>query len=337
MDKLVDRHGREVNYLRLSVTERCNLNCFYCRGDSSSCSAGEHDAVSLNHEDYLNIVRAFASSGVEKVRITGGEPLLVNGIERLVKDISGVKGIKEITMTTNACYLRSMAGKLAEAGVSRVNISLDSLQEANFKYITNGGLLNQVWEGIEAAVEAGLVPVKINVVLLKNINHREVMDFARLTIEKPMDVRFIEFMPFGEHSREWEKYFLSLNYVEEACSTLGEIEPVEGDHGAGPARYVRIRDGSGKIGLITPLSRHFCSVCNRLRVTAEGKIRPCLFSSQEVDLRPCLGQADPVKSIKKEIKRALEYKPDPGKVAQGVASRVKQMNKGSYNMNSIGG
>ncbi len=337
MNKMADQYGREINYLRLSVTERCNFNCFYCRSDSSTCSVSGEAVSPLSSEDFLNIVKAFAGMGVEKVRLTGGEPLLYKGIEELIKDIAAVDGINDISMTTNACYLKSYAVSLARAGLDRVNISLDSLQGTTFKKITNGGMFKQVWEGVEAALEAGLDPVKINVVLLKDVNHGEVKDFARLTMDRPMDVRFIEFMPFGEHSKDWDKYFLSLKYVEDICSSLGEIEPVKGDHGGGPARYFRIKNGVGKIGLITPLSRHFCSECNRLRVTAEGKIKPCLFSDRDIDLRPALGQARPVQEVMRCIEQALALKPEPGSVANNVASRIKEKNSNIYNMNSIGG
>ena len=338
MSELLDSFHRKINYLRLSVTERCNLNCFYCRPDSYFCKYSPNARPSwLSVQDYSRITQAFVSLGINKVRITGGEPLLYPGILNLVEDISKLKSVKDLSMTTNAYYLDTMAEQLANSGLHRVNISLDSLQGETFKKITRNGTFHKVWEGVEAAIENGLTPVKINVVLLKDINHQEVKDFARLTLDRPMQVRFIEFMPMGNYSHQWKEHFLSLDYVEKVCSTLGELQPVEGDHGAGPAHYFRIGKGRGKIGLITPLSRHFCSECNRLRVTAEGKIKPCLFSKEEIDLKPFLGENYSPESLQEIIKSSLQYKPNPQEAAGDALTRVEQLKNGPDAMNQIGG
>jgi len=337
MKELVDRYGRKITYLRLSVTERCNFNCFYCRPGDSKCSASREPDISLPYREYLRIAEAFASLGVRKVRLTGGEPLLYRDIIPLARGISSLPGITDLSMTTNACLLSSMADELARSGVKRVNVSLDSLRVDTFKRITSSDSFKKVWQGIEAALQAGIAPVKINVVLLKGINHKEVLDFARLTLDLPMEVRFIEFMPLEEPSRNWKKHFLSLKYVEKTCAGLGKLEPVEGDHGGGPARYFRIAGGSGKIGLITPLSRHFCSKCNRLRVTSQGKIKPCLFSNEEIDLNPYLGHAFCRDRLIENIIASLDHKTDPREVAGDAASRARQLTDGPDAMNRVGG
>jgi len=341
MSKLVDKFGRKINYLRLSVTENCNLNCFYCRSENHKCAhrynTSENLLDTLPYTDYLKITEAFEALGINKVRLTGGEPLLYRDIINLTYAISSLSGITDLSMTTNAFFLNSMAQQLSQAGLNRVNVSLDSLQGGTFKKITKSNAFKKVWDGIEAALQANLTPVKLNVVLLKGVNHNEVLDFARLTLDRPMEVRFIEYMPLGEQIMGWEKHFLSLKYVEKTCAKLGRLDPVEGDHGAGPARYFQIAGSKGKIGLITPLSRHFCIKCNRLRVTSKGKIKPCLFSNQEVDLLPCLGHASYKKHLIDAIVESLNLKTDPSEAAQDAASRVKQLNDGPDAMNRIGG
>lgn len=334
---LMDPYGRKISYLRLSVTEQCNLNCFYCRLDSSSCSVEDVDGRSLSREEFVKIGKAAASLGMDRIRLTGGEPLLYPHIVNLVSDLSVIPGIKDLSMTTNACFLHEMALPLAKAGLKRVNISLDSLQAVTYRKITNGGALKNVLKGIENALKYGLTPLKINMVLLRGINDREIKDFARMTLDRPLDIRFIEYMPIADENRNaWEDRFLSLENVVEACSTLGKLEPVQGDHGGGPAQYYRIDSGIGKIGLISPLSRHFCRDCNRLRVTSDGKIKPCLFSGHEVDLRPHLGPASRIEDIAGRLQKTLELRPDPDKVAGDPSERVCQL-EGRRTMFRIGG
>ena len=332
MRKLSDQYGREVNYLRLSITDKCNLSCFYCRSEPGVCGV-EPAEGSLKTADFLKISRAAADLGINRIRLTGGEPLLHPDILEIVSGLSAIKGIKDISLTTNGILLESMASSLAKAGLNRVNISLDSLDEANFRQITKGGKLTSALRGIDSALEAGLKPVKLNVVLLKGINDSEIEKFARLTCVRELDVRFIEYMPIGGQQSNWSRYFLPLDKVLEIASAIAPLLPVEGEQGGGPARYYRFEGAIGKLGLISPLSRHFCDRCNRLRVTADGKIKPCLFSEQELDFRPYLDDPEGLKAVFLE---AIQQKPDPGITAVGSDDRVKQY-RGDRPMTSIGG
>ncbi len=332
MQKLMDQFGREVNYLRLSVTDKCNLSCFYCRSDPGSCGI-EPVEGSLGVEDYLKIGRVAAELGIRRIRLTGGEPLVHPGLLEIVGGLADLQGVKDLSLTTNGILLEKLAPGLAKAGLKRVNISLDSLDEANFRQITNGGKLDSTLRGIDRSLDVGLRPVKINVVLLKGINDHEIEKFVRLTLSRELDIRFIEYMPVGGQQSNWSKYFLSLDKVLEIAQTIGPLSIVEGNHGGGPARYCRLEGAVGKIGLISPLSRHFCDRCNRLRVTADGKIKPCLFSAEELDLRPYLDQPEQMKNV---FKKALLQKPDPGKSAGDSLERMKQF-AGKRPMINIGG
>ena len=332
MKKLADQYGRELNYLRLSVTEKCNLSCFYCRSDPGICGIEPLEG-SLKVADYLQIGQAAADLGISRIRLTGGEPLLHPGILEIVSGLADIDGISDISLTTNGILLENMAPQLAEAGLKRVNISLDSLDENNFRQITNGGKLKSTLKGIERSVEAGLKPVKINVVLLKGINEHEIEKFVRLTLNNDLHVRFIEYMPIGGEHTKWSRYFLPLDRVMEIASAVAPLLEADGEHGGGPAKYYRLEGAVGKLGLISPLSRHFCNRCNRLRVTADGKIKPCLFSDQELDLKPFLNDAQ---GLKDAFLTALSQKPDPSTIAAGSHERVKQF-KGQRPMINIGG
>ncbi len=330
--KLVDAYGREVNYLRLSVTENCNLSCFYCRSSPEICGAEKIEEELLTVEEILAVARAAVELGISRVRLTGGEPLLRPDILPIVRGLAGLQGIADLSLTTNGMLLDNLAFKLADAGLNRVNISLDSLEEANFKKITNGGKLTSTLNGIKRSLEAGLTPVKINMVLLKGINEHETASFIKLTLDQELDVRFIEYMPVSG-KETWRDLFLSLDRVVEEAAKIAPLIPVEGDHGGGPARYYRLQGAVGKIGLISPLSRHFCDRCNRLRVTSDGRLKPCLFSEEEVDLRPFLYN---IEKLKEKYAEALKIKPDPGEASCDSYSRMKQF-KGKRTMTQIGG
>ncbi|NLC51546.1 MAG: GTP 3',8-cyclase MoaA [Firmicutes bacterium] len=328
---LVDNYGRKIDYLRLSVTEQCNLSCFYCRSNPGECIVGTGDALSL--QEFLAIGAAASELGFSRIRLTGGEPLIRKDLPEMVEGLTKLKGIRDLSLTTNGTLLPRFAQKLAEAGLKRINISLDSLDESSFQQITNGGVLNQVLEGIEAALQYGLTPVKINVVLLKGINDHEIVNFLKLTLEKEVDVRFIEYMPIGAQKMKWKDFFLPLERVLIEGKSLGEFMPIEGEEGGGPAQYYKIEGAKGKIGLITPLSRHFCDRCNRLRITFDGKIKPCLCSSEEYDLKPFLN--DKV-LLKKAFKKAVMLKPDPGQAAGDAEKRAIQY-ESQRDMTQIGG
>ncbi len=330
-EKLVDAYGREVNYLRLSVTEKCNLNCFYCRSSPVDCGVVSQEE-SLTVSALVNIGRAAVELGIKRIRLTGGEPLLRPDILEIVRGLAGIPGIKDLSLTTNGVMLHRLAFDLAAAGLNRVNISLDSLDEANFKQITKGGKLSNTLLGIEKSIQAGLTPVKINVVLLKGVNDHEIQNFLFMTLDKELDVRFIEYMPC-QQDEQWINHFVSLEKVSEIASRIGPLIPVEGEHGGGPAHYFRLENAVGKIGLISPLSRHFCDRCNRLRVTSDGKIKPCLFSEEEIDLKPYL---DDKRALQKKFREALTNKPDPLRVANSPEERGKQY-KSVRSMTQTGG
>lgn len=330
--ELIDPYGRKVNYLRLSLTERCNLSCFYCRSDSSECPV-EIGKEQLTAEDYLVLGKAAVEMGINRIRLTGGEPLLRQDILHIVEKLSSIPGLQDLSLTTNGVLLERMAFKLAVAGLKRVNISLDSLDEANFKRITKGGKLEHTLKGISEALKAGLKPLKINVVLLKGINDHEIQHFLSMTMNEELDIRFIEYMPVCGQGTKWSYHFLSLDKVVEIASKMAPLIPVEGEHGGGPAQYYRLNGAVGKIGLISPLSRHFCHKCNRLRITSDGKIKPCLFSAEEVDLKPHLADKE---RIKEKLIEALNLKPDPSRVADNPLGRRNQY-QGNRFMTQIGG
>ncbi|MBT9174219.1 MAG: GTP 3',8-cyclase [Syntrophomonadaceae bacterium] len=329
MTSLVDKFGRQISYLRISVIDRCNLSCFYCMPTANGCSRSMGDALDL--DGIVRIVRAAAVCGISKIRLTGGEPLLRPDLTELVENISAISGITDISLTTNGALLHQLARPLAAAGLNRINISLDSLQSEVFQRITRGGKLENTLTGLLAAYEAGLTPLKINVVLLKEINDGEVADFARLTLDRDIHVRFIEFMPITGDSHNWKKHYQPIDIAMKQCASIAPLLEEECPENGGPARYFRFKGGKGKLGFISPLSRHFCSQCNRLRVTAQGKLRACLFSEEEIDLRPLLGQED---EVIRAFSHALTAKPDPTCLDSDPLVRCRP---NTFGMVSIGG
>lgn len=278
-----DGYGREISYLRLSVTDRCNFRCQYCMPEAG-IEKISHDEI-LTFEEIVRLIRAAANLGIEKIRLTGGEPLARSDLPRLVEMIDEISGIKDLSMTTNGSRLGELAGKLASAGLDRVNISLDSVHPETFSEITRCGDLDQVLAGINAAKEAGLEPVKLNTVIMKGLNEAEITDLVEFAVREDLVLRFIELMPMGEASdRAIEP--LPLGEVREAVEEDWGLKRVTGPKGNGPARYFRVkRDGlEGEIGFIFPISKSFCSGCNRLRVTAQGTVRPCLARDEEYGL-----------------------------------------------------
>jgi len=297
---LIDTHGRKHDYLRISVTDRCNLRCVYCMGEDGIDQIAHQDI--LSYEEIIRVVSAGAELGISKIRITGGEPLIRKGIVSLVEQIAAIPGIKDLAMTTNGTLLPRFAADLKKAGLNRVNISLDTLKKNNFESITRCGRLQDVLNGIEAALEHDLQPVKLNTVLMKGINDEEVLDFLKLTLDKPIHVRFIEYMPIGDHDKGYRDHYLPLAYVEEVAANAGlplTPEPLPG--GAGPAENYTIPDSRGTVGLIHPISKHFCDTCNRLRLTAEGNLKACLYWQDEKPVRPVIGNKDALKALIKEV------------------------------------
>ena len=276
----------------------------------------------LSYEEICFVARAAAELGINKVRITGGEPLVRASLINLVQMLAEVKGIDDISLTTNGLLLAQYAKELKTAGLKRVNISLDSLRPQRFEQITRIGKLEAVLRGIEEAGEAGLHPIKINMVVMRGINDEEIVDFARKTVEESWHVRFIEFMPIGKEQNG--ERFMPVSEITERIESLGSLEPDKLD-GNGPARYFRLPRAKGTIGFISPVSEHFCFKCNRLRLTAEGNLRPCLLSDEEIDLRGPIRQGASVDEIKSLLKQATEAKPEGHKLQGGTTARNRTM------------
>lgn len=280
-EPLKDSFNRQIDYLRISITDQCNLKCIYCMPEKGLKQFSQEDI--LTGDEIVRIVRVAGKYGVRQVRLTGGEPLLRNEIIPL---IAGIKqaGIQDLSITTNGQRLAGMAGALKKAGLDRVNISLDTLLAQRYREITRGGELDRVWEAVAEAERAGLSPVKINMVPVRGVNDDEVAQFAALTVYKDVHVRFIEFMPIGNRATWNPDAYLSKDEIMERASSAGKLVKLP-FKGGGPSRNYRIEGAQGMIGFISAMSDCFCDSCNRLRLTAIGKLRPCLFSETAVDLR----------------------------------------------------
>jgi cyclic pyranopterin phosphate synthase len=307
----LDLYSRPINYLRISVTDRCNLRCVYCM-PPEGVPWRSHEQI-LRFEEIETIARAAAELGIVKLRLTGGEPLVRLGIVDLVRMLARVPGIDDLSMTTNGTLLPRYAELLAQAGLHRVNISLDTLHAERFRGITRLGQITDVLAGIQAAHRAGLEPIKINVVVIRGMNDDEVIDFARKTVEEGWNVRFIEWMPVGDEQlldRAWGDGVVTAEHMRNSIEAeLGTLQPAQTSVGNGPARYYRLLGATGTVGFITPVSDHFCYHCNRLRLTADGQLRPCLLSDQEIDLRTPLRHGADVAQIRALIVKAIESKP----------------------------
>jgi cyclic pyranopterin phosphate synthase len=306
---LTDTFGRAINYLRISVTDRCNLRCVYCMPADGVTWQAREDQLSV--EEIIRVTQNMALSGLTRVRLTGGEPLVRADIVKIVAGLAAIPGIEEISLTTNAMLLEKLAQPLASAGLTRVNISLDTLDPEKFKRITRGGLIEHVWGGIAAAEQAGLTPIKLNTVVVNGLNADELSALAHLSFENPWHVRFIELMPVG-NQQNWGEGFpqAAERYVsvQEMQAQLAgyNLQPVETPQGNGPARTFRIPGALGTVGFISPLGEHFCQNCNRLRLTADGFLRPCLLLDGEINVRAALRSNLPLQAL---IQQAVDAKP----------------------------
>ena len=281
---LLDSHGRTINYLRLSVTDRCNLRCTYCMPEDGIGKIAHGDI--LSYEELYRIARVAVSIGIDKIRITGGEPLVRKGIIRFLHQLAGIPGLVQLVLTTNGMLLEEMAADLRTAGVQRLNISLDSLNPDTFSQISRCGDLTRVLAGIEAAKGCGF-PIKLNMVVMRGINDHEILDFATMATTSAITVRFIEYMPaIREH--DWQRLVVPGSEILARLAQHFTLIPLEQAEMAGPARNFRIPGAPGALGVITPVSQHFCSECNRIRVTASGLAKGCLFAGSQVDLKPSL-------------------------------------------------
>lgn len=336
-----DQFGRTVQYLRISVTDKCNLRCVYCM-PPDGVEWKPHDEV-LSLEEIERFAKVAVEEGISKIRLTGGEPLVRFGIVDHVRRLREITGIEAIALTTNGTLLRKYAADLKAAGLERVNVSLDTLDPDVYSQITRGGSLEAALDGLEAAFEVGMDPVKLNVVVVRRLN-QDLLGFARMTLERPVHVRFIEYMPVGGVSEEatcatggteiWTvddhvpaEEILGRLREQAAAAGLGELVPVAKDRapgGWGPARYYRFGDAPGTIGVITPLSHHFCSECNRLRLTADGRLRTCLFSDEELDVRTVLRTGSDA-DVHALIETALATKPESHNMRIGTLRGMSQI------------
>ncbi len=317
-----DKLGRTINYLRLSITDRCNLRCCYCM-PATGVPACEHGDV-LRYEELLKITEAAVSLGIEKVRITGGEPLVRKGLISFLKQLGTLSGLTEMTLTTNGLLLEETAEQLKAVGVNRLNVSLDSLDPQAYAQITRGGDLKKVLTGLEAAEQAGL-RLKLNMVVMRGINDHEVEDFAALSQKHPWSVRFIEYMPTIREAA-WKNRVISGGEILERLKQTFTLSSISTSRLCGPAKPYRIDGAMGTVGIITPMSEHFCGNCNRIRVTAQGFAKSCLLSDQSLDLRPALTQG--LEAVRTSLSEVIS-----GKNLQHHFEDEER----SFQMSSIGG
>jgi cyclic pyranopterin phosphate synthase len=323
MRELRDGFGRRIDYLRLSLTDRCNLRCVYCL--PAHGTRWQPLADTLTVDELLRVVRTAAAMGIRRLRLTGGEPLVFPGVLELIRGAAAIDGIEEISLTTNGLRLEALAAPLAAAGLTRVNVSVDSLDPEKFRRITRGGDLRRVWRGLEAAEQHGLLPLKLNTVVVGGLNDDELIALARLTVRRPWHVRFIELMPVGNQG-DWGEGFpaeprryVSVQAMQARLAAL-DLAPDSGPVGNGPARTYRLPGARGTVGFISPLGDHFCASCNRLRLTADGRLRPCLLLDDEVPLRETLRSGGGVEAL---LAAAVARKPAHHHLLQGAAYAPK--------------
>ena len=323
MTGLSDSFQRPINYLRISVTDRCNLRCVYCM-PAEGVELMSHEDI-LTYEEIHTVARAAAELGINKVRLTGGEPLVRSGLSELIRMLAQIDGIDDISLTTNGTLLSHCAAELKRAGLQRVNVSLDTLKPDKFSLITRSNLaLDDVLAGIEAARSVGLDPVKLNMVVVSGVNDDEILDFTAKTIDEGWHVRFIEFMSLGGVGSSNSR-FTPVSEMRKRLEQVGELQPCLPDVGNGPARYFRFPNARGTVGFITPVSEHFCFHCNRLRLTADGRLRLCLLAEDEIDLRQSLRSGASLAELKQLIEAAAADKPLRHRLAEGLTSKDRPM------------
>ncbi len=317
---MTDNYGREITYMRISVTELCDLRCRYCMPENGICKMPEE--FLLSEEEVINAVRAAASLGIRKIRITGGEPLVKKNIVSICKNAAAVPGIEEVCITTNGIKLPQLALPLKEAGVKRINMSLDTLNAEKYAYITRRGTLAQAAEGLRAALRAGFEKIKINTVLVGGFNDDEIRPLAELTMRYPVDIRFIELMPMYDGGEFGPGAYISNERVLEVLPELQKVSP-----DGSVARLYKLPEAKGNIGLISPVSAHFCAECNRIRLTSDGKLKPCLHSADEISIKG-LDEGQ----MRQQMIKAIQAKPE-----WHGALDWENRSKSGRNMNQIGG
>lgn len=328
---MIDSHRREINYLRVSITDRCNLRCEYCMPKEGVSVLGHEDI--LRYEEILRVVKASMKIGIVKVRVTGGEPLIRRGVVEFIRELCSL-GLKDAGLTTNGILLEDFAGPLFNAGLRRINISLDSLDPEKYGKITRGGDISRVIRGIRTAHDAGFFPIKINFVVLKGFNEDEILPFVRLTLDKPFQVRFIELMPVGRNARLNEARYLSNDSVMDTISREYTMHPLDARGAAdGPAYLFKIDGAAGEIGFIHSGSGHICERCNRLRLTADGHLRACLLREGETDIKPALRAGCSDAELEKMIRTAIDRKP----AGRPCIEKKPSIKKCGKEMSAIGG
>jgi len=305
-NQLVDRYKRHLNYLRISITDRCNLRCIYCNPRLPRQKLRHKDV--LRYEEILRIARIGVSMGITKIRVTGGEPLARKGCCEFLDNLAEIDGLKDLSLTTNGVLLKQNIGKIAHAGVKRLNISLDTLKPEKYYQITGHDVFNQVWEGIELALEKGFEPIKINAVVINGVNDDELTQLAELSIKYPFHIRFIELMPIGKTSALPANPLL-VPEIMKKIQILGDLIPIQRDKNDGPAMRYKLKNAMGEIGFISPVSNHFCKACNRLRLTADGHILTCLLSNVCEDIKTPLRLGLLDNDLKAVFLKAVARKP----------------------------
>ena len=319
---LSDQFNRPITYLRISVTDKCNLRCVYCMPESGLPWLAKSEI--LSYEEITQLVRAAAGAGVSSVRLSGGEPLIRKDLHRLVRQIAAIDGIEDIALSTNGLLLEEQADALADAGLRRVNVSLDTLRPDRFEQIARRPGLDRVLAGIDAALDRGLRPVKINCVVMRGQNDDELAAFAALTIDRPVYVRFIELMPVHENAGMQRENYVSAGDMLERLREIGDLQPSAGPGGNGPARYFSFPGAAGAVGVISPLSHDYCERCNRVRLTADGRLRLCLFGDQDIDLRTPLREGASTARLASILSSAMLIKPERHHLKLGeTASRMR--------------
>ncbi len=319
---LTDSFGREMKYLRVSLTDRCNFRCTYCRPENKEVKT--HDEM-LSFEEVARVVSIVASLGVNKVRLTGGEPLVRKGVVDCVQLLSGIEGITDLAMTTNAVLLDMYAARLKAAGLSRLNVSFDTLDHERFSRLTAGGKLSEVIKGLNVAVEEGLVPIKLNTVLMRGFNDEEVPAIIDFAADHGFTPRFIEFMPMSD-GLDWKKSYISVDELLERDEVRARIDLTameSRDHTA--SLYLPLKDGRGEVGFITPISKRFCDHCNRLRLTADGRLRVCLPSDEDADLKKAMRAGATDEDLINIIRNVVLRKPESGEYTYETLGRKRSM------------
>ncbi len=325
MEPNTDPFHRKITYLRISITDRCNMRCLYCVSSDSLKPLSHRDV--LTYEEILDITRASVDLGITKVRITGGEPLIRRDVLHFIRLLRAIPGLKDVSITTNGTLLKDMAGPLFEAGIHRINISLDTLNPLKFRRITRRDHFQEVWDGISAAKGAGFSPIKLNMVVIKGLNDNEIQQFAALSIQQPYVIRFIEFMPIGETTFWDRQKIMTSDEIRSRLDSLGSLQQVPSSVNDGPAKMYRFENAKGEIGIITPISDNFCGTCNRLRLTADGRIRPCLFSDDEIDIKTPIRKGCTQEEIRKLLKKGIAKKPKRHYAGHGNNACLRPMSK----------